>query len=274
MLQIKRSFFFLAFVFFLWTAPVNAAVLEGPVLSYAEQGWEDFGLLIRAEADVNLVSVRFPNQEKADIIKLRRMSDSALLASIPVPAGNSNAIVAINYPLLAGEVYSLVATTPGNKYFGSLGIFTFPAGNPEITVFGSYLGFPYYDFWFSFNDITTGPALNDAGTAEVLIDIKPGTDVNSINLKSRGVVPVAVLTTEDFDAVEIDSESVLFAGASPVRWQIEDVNSDGYNDILFHFKTEELTELSTGSTEAVLTGATLSGTLFSGMDTVNIIPKK
>jgi hypothetical protein len=280
MLQTKRSFFFLAFVFFfLWTAPVNAAVLEGPVLDYDEQGWGDFGLLIRAEADVNLVSVRFPNQEKADIIKLRRISDSALLASIPVPAGNSNAIVAIDYPLLAGEVYSLVATTPDNKYFGSLGSLTFPTGNTDLTVLSSYRGEPGYGkadyrFWFSFNDIVTGPALNDAGTAEVLIDIKPGTDVNSINLKSRGVVPVAVLTTEDFDAVEIDSESVLFAGASPVRWQIEDINSDGYDDILFHFKTEELTELSTGSTEAVLTGATLSGTLFYGMDTVNIIPKK
>jgi hypothetical protein len=41
-------------------------------------------------------------------------------------------------------------------------------------------------------------------TIPVLIDIKPGSDPNSINLGSRGTVPVAILSTQDFDATTVD----------------------------------------------------------------------
>jgi hypothetical protein len=234
-----------------------------------EKGWNDFGLLIRAEADVTLVSVRFPNQGLADVIELRRNSDSALLASIPVSAGNRNAIVNINFPLAAQEVYRLVATTRNNRYFGA---FSFPAVDPDITVLCSYAGGPYYGgYWFSFNDIVTESNLPEL---EAVIDIKPGSNVNSINLKSKGLVPAAILTTEDFDALDVDSESVMLAGAYPVRWQIEDIDGDGDNDILLHFKTGDLIGLSSDSIEAALTGATLEGIPFSGMDSVNIVPGK
>jgi hypothetical protein len=276
MSQLRNFVLFTLFLsFFLWTAPVNGAVITGPSLTQVEKGWADVGLMIRAEANVTLVSVRFPNQGLADTIKLRRMSDSALLASIPVEAGNRDAIVEINYPLVADELYSLVATTPNNKYYGNLGIFSFPVTNSEITVVGSYIGMPYYSYWFTFNDITTDPiVMESVMELNVAIDIKPDTDINSINLKSRGVVPVAVITTEEFDAAEINPESVLFAGAPPVRWHFKDVDGDGDNDLLFHFKTEELTDLSQSSAEAVLTGLLFEGTPFSGTDAVNIVPGK
>ncbi len=103
------------------------------------------------------------------------------------------------------------------------------------------------------------------------IDIKPGSDLNSINLKSKGVVPVAVLTKNGFVASTIDPESVEFAGASPERWKLEDVDGDGDDDMLFHFKTEELLKdddnpkgLDANSTEATLR-ATLIGTMPSAM---------
>ena len=105
------------------------------------------------------------------------------------------------------------------------------------------------------------------------IDIKPGSDPNSINLKSKGVVPVAVLTTEDFDASTVDPSTVEFAGASPVRWTMEDVDDDGDLDLLFHFKTQEL-NLTEDRTEATLTGMTYDGQPVEGTDTVNIVPKK
>jgi len=105
------------------------------------------------------------------------------------------------------------------------------------------------------------------------IDIKPGSDPNSINLKSKGVVPVAVLTTDDFDASTVDPDTVVFAGADPVRWTMEDVDEDEDDDMLFHFKTQEL-ELEEDSTEATLTGKTLGGIDIKGTDTVNIVPKK
>ena len=85
-------------------------------------------------------------------------------------------------------------------------------------------------------------------------------------------MPVAVLTTGDFDATTVDSDTVEFAGASPVRWTMEDVDGDGDTDLLFHFKTQEL-NLDKNSTEATLTGYTSGGEFIWGTDTVNIVPK-
>lgn len=107
---------------------------------------------------------------------------------------------------------------------------------------------------------------------EVNIDIKPGSYPNSINLGSKGLVPVAVLTTNSFDASTVDPSTVEFAGASPVRWTMEDVDFDGDMDLLFHFKTQELS-LNENSTEAALTGTTYGGQPIEGTDTVNIVPK-
>ena len=108
---------------------------------------------------------------------------------------------------------------------------------------------------------------------EVIIDIKPGSDPNSINLKSKGVVPVAVLSTDEYDATLIDPATVVFAGADPVRWAVEDVwPFDGKDDILFHFKTQEL-DLDENSADATLTGNNTDGKSFWGTDTVNIVPK-
>jgi len=108
---------------------------------------------------------------------------------------------------------------------------------------------------------------------EVSIDIKPGSYPNSINLKSKGVVPVAVLTTADFDASTVDPATVEFAGATPLRWTFEDVDNDGDLDMLFHFDTQTL-QLNASSTEATLTGATTGGQEFTGTDTVRIVPPK
>ncbi|GAH97963.1 unnamed protein product, partial [marine sediment metagenome] len=107
----------------------------------------------------------------------------------------------------------------------------------------------------------------------ISIDIKPGSEPNSINLGAKGVVPVAVLTTEVFDASTIEPSTVTFAGAAPVRWVFEDVNNDGDLDLLFHFKTQEL-NLTDSSTSAALTGQTTDGDNFVGSDPVNIVPKK
>ncbi len=105
-----------------------------------------------------------------------------------------------------------------------------------------------------------------------LVDIKPGSDRNSINLKSKGVVPVAVLTTDGFDASDINPGTVQFAGATPVRCTQEDVDQDGDLDLLCHFKTQDL-DLDENSTEATLTGSTYASQPVVGTDAVNIVPK-
>lgn len=119
----------------------------------------------------------------------------------------------------------------------------------------------------------------------IAIDIKPGNDQNNINLKSKGVVPVAILTTDNFDAGSIDPATVTFAGAEPERWKLEDVDGDGYDDLLLHFRTQEL-DLDQDSTEATLkaqltgpitiqsTAQVSGGTIVSGTDEVRIVSSK
>lgn len=133
----------------------------------------------------------------------------------------------------------------------------------------------YLEFWADpypsrWND-SPGPTRDFVCEWDVLIDIKPGSYPNSINLGSRGVVPVAVLTTEGFDASTVDPVSVQFADAYPLRWTTKDVDYDGDLDLLFHFKTQEL-NLDMYSTEATLTGETFGGMPVQATDQVSIVP--
>lgn len=104
-----------------------------------------------------------------------------------------------------------------------------------------------------------------------IVDIKPGKYPNSINLKSWGVVPVAVLTAEDLDATTVNPDTVKFAGAVPISSTLKDVDGDGDIDILFHFNTQDLKKLDEESTEATLTGKTYGRQKIEGTDTVKIV---
>jgi len=107
----------------------------------------------------------------------------------------------------------------------------------------------------------------------VTIDIKPGSDPNSVNPRSNGVIPVAVLGSIDFDATQVDYSTVTFGpdGAAPAHdGHVEDVDDDGYMDAVFHFRTQE-TGIVCGDTEATLNGEIFDGTLITGTDTVNTV---
>ena len=51
------------------------------------------------------------------------------------------------------------------------------------------------------------------GPLDVTIDIKPGSFPNSINLCTGGAVPVAIFSTDDFDATTVDPNTVRLADA-------------------------------------------------------------
>ena len=55
------------------------------------------------------------------------------------------------------------------------------------------------------------------------IDIKPTSCPNPLNVDSGGVLPVAILGTEDFNVNEVDPATVLLEGVAPLRWALEDV---------------------------------------------------
>ena len=107
----------------------------------------------------------------------------------------------------------------------------------------------------------------------VEIDIKPGSDPNSINLGSNGTVPVAILGSATFDATTVDPVTVTLADASvkvrgkgtPMAAE-EDVNGDGLLDLVVHVETDGLA-LTEGVTEAVLEGETFDGVSIRGRAT-------
>jgi len=93
----------------------------------------------------------------------------------------------------------------------------------------------------------------DSGPIALTIDVKPGSDRNPINLKGKGVIPVAILTTDDFDAATVDGAAVRFAGAEAVHGgHVEDVDGDGAADWIGHFNTQDAKAALQGETEATL----------------------
>lgn len=114
---------------------------------------------------------------------------------------------------------------------------------------------------------------------DVVIDIKPGSFPNSINLGSNGNVPVAIMSTVSFDARTIDPASVVLAGASVLlrgkgnyQYILEDLNGDGLDDMIVHIDTTAL-QLSLGDTEALLEAQTYQGVRIRGSDTIRIVPQ-
>ncbi len=105
----------------------------------------------------------------------------------------------------------------------------------------------------------------------VLLDIKPGSFPNNINLKSKNVILVAILTTEDFDATTVNPASVRFGpGDATVKHgvdHVEDVDSDGDADIVYHFPTQD-SGIQCGDTTATLTGTTFGGQQVTGSDSI------
>lgn len=111
-----------------------------------------------------------------------------------------------------------------------------------------------------------------------VVDVKPGSFPNRINLRSRGRVAVAILSGDTFAAATVDPATVMFAGASAashgnetIAASLEDVNGDGLSDLVLHFRTGDL-QLGANDTVGVLTGRLYDGTLLIGQDSVEVIP--
>ena len=96
----------------------------------------------------------------------------------------------------------------------------------------------------------------------VEIDIKPGSFPNSVNYKSKGVLPVAILTTDTFDATTVDPETVIFdifqinGSTPPNKCAIEDVDGDGDLDLICHFSIPDIEKKCQGIVDGRVVHAT------------------
>ena len=128
-------------------------------------------------------------------------------------------------------------------------------------------------------DLADVRAVHSAVTAPV--EVKPGSFVAPINLKARGPLPVALLSTPALDALAVDPASIALGDpvtghtASPVSWTTEDVNGDGRPDLLLRFSTQGLVlagAITNDTTRLVLTGRSADGRSVIGGAAVRIVP--
>jgi hypothetical protein len=135
---------------------------------------------------------------------------------------------------------------------------------------------------------------------EVYLDIRPGSCPNPFNGMARGVLPMAILGTEDFDVATIDPATIRLMregydeGVAPRRWaqwdvatpfegelcDCHDLYGDGWTDLALKFSIQEVKHTlglgdAVGETvELMVTGNLLEeegGTPFEGSDCVWII---
>ncbi len=133
---------------------------------------------------------------------------------------------------------------------------------------------------------------------EVDFDVHPQSCPNPLNVKSKGVVPMAILGREDFDVADINISSIQINGVSPVNYAYEDVAEpftgevgedidkkacweyesideveyagDGYTDLTLKFKMRDLVAagLAKGVQYLDINGTTNDGTPIYGTDVV------
>jgi len=126
----------------------------------------------------------------------------------------------------------------------------------------------------------------------VPIDIKPTSCPNPVNVKSKGVLPVAVLGMEGFDVMDIDVDSVYLNDLHPIRFDYEDVATpfdgelcdchtegpDGYMDLTLKFDmqafVESLGPVADGDELTLNLGiGTVDGIATWGSDCIRVIKK-
>ena len=124
----------------------------------------------------------------------------------------------------------------------------------------------------------------DIPVIAVAIDIKPGSFPNSVYLRAHGLLPVAILGSPEFDVETIDPETINVAGVSlalrgsakapKLAYSYEDVNDDGFTDMMTFFDVLELVaeQVLTPDTAALeISGSLYDGTSIQGMDSVRIV---
>jgi hypothetical protein len=158
--------------------------------------------------------------------------------------------------------------TPGNGHFPLLSDSQArDRGNPAACPPTDQLGLPR-------------SGICDIGSIEfqarrvVSIDIRPHSEADRINPRSRGQIRVAILTTGLFDASTVDPKTARFGlngtEAAPRRFRLMDVDRDGDRDMVLHFEIDA-TGVKCGVTSLSLTGQTFSSESIVGSGAITTV---
>lgn len=152
----------------------------------------------------------------------------------------------------------------------------------------------YYNNWgpFEITGIDNVQLFGEPASMQVPVDIKPGSCPNPLNVSNKGVLPVAILGSEDFDVTTIDLDSLCLEGVGPVQIAFEDVATpfegelcdchicgpDGFLDLTLKFDTQEIVAalgpvIDTEMVAMQLEGLLADGTPIMGEDCVRILKK-
>jgi len=258
-----------------------AGVASGALAGQASAGGTDAFIRKYDANGSDLWTRQFGSAAADDALAVAAASAGVLVAGFTMgalpgqtSAGLADAFVRC-YDAAGGELWSLqfgTSTTeaPWSISAGPAGAFV--AG----FTFGVLPGQTGAGFQDAYLARLADPAPAPAAVIQVAIDIKPGSFPNAINLRSRGTVPVAILSSPTFAAATVDPATVTLARA-PVKRRgngapmaaPEDVNGDGLPDLVVHIDTEEL-QISSIDTEAVLEGMTFDGRRISGKGSIQL----
>ncbi len=188
-----------------------------------------------------------------------------------------------DYPAIAAQVWDNGYPSGGNYWSDYSGVDLFSGLNQDIPGSDGIGDTPY---WIP----PDGPLAKDnyplmrpwrADLAlPVDIDIKPGSYPNSINLGSQGVIPIAIFSSDTFDATQVNPETVALAGAgvavrgkgSKYLSHEEDVDGDDLLDLVVQVETQNLDPGEVQDGFAFVTGLTYDDQAIEGMDEITIVP--
>ena len=222
---------------------------------------------------------------------------------------NGDGVMAMGEPGISGVMIALegiadvMTGIDGSYAFGvaDTGFYTLTETDPD-----GYVSTTPNEIMVQIIDVDVQVNFGDRFVEEIDVDVKPGSDVNPLNLKSNGVLPVAILGSETFDVSQIDPGSLLLNGVRPLRWSYEDVCGsddmakdpdipdmngddadmpDGFEDMTLKFSTQEIAaEIVATLGDVVrgdivtltMVGSLLDGSPISGEEMVWIVqvPKK
>jgi hypothetical protein len=114
-------------------------------------------------------------------------------------------------------------------------------------------------------------------TGDLNVDIKPGSYPNCINSNGHGVIPVAILGSEEFNVtiidpstVKLDEQPVRMKGKSGRAGSYEDVNDDGFIDLVVQIEDKDV--YFPEDTIGTVTAKSFEEVHFEGQDSICIKP--